>query len=418
MIATSTTVPDGTGNSLFGGSSIDGFVIDQNSINTTGNFSQNSATEETYQSGVGYTPTSCYGFNQPVTATTLPSGVGVTRSALNETGYFGGMMQCCSVNTTTNAIVNYGLAGTVSLQTDPASSRLAATFTSGGPYISTSLNSLSPLTNSALNALTLQFGSPPASGQNYGSSTFIDNNTFAAEESPNTPSVVNRLISGVPTVLTLPTLTNETSANSQYVPQLALVTSSVTANNARWCRAAPCASANSRNGASGPARSNRRTPPPPPATPTISRASIPGSPGRRPGPRRPPGSAAIAATRSALVYNNGAQYLAAGGVAANYNFATGLGTLTISNFDGNTFSGILNGTSGTPSYTASLSGANLIGFAAGTFYGPTASETGGNFGVYAQSGYSITAPRRLRRRERGEHEPAVCQLFFRACQEY
>ena len=65
------------------------------------------------------------------TATALPSGIGSVRSALNETGYFGGMMQCCSTNTTTDAIINYGLSGTVSLQTDPGSSRLAATFTGG-----------------------------------------------------------------------------------------------------------------------------------------------------------------------------------------------------------------------------------------------------------------------------------------------
>jgi hypothetical protein len=69
-----------------------------------------------------------------------------------------------------------------------------------------------------------------------------------------------------------------------------------------------------------------------------------------------------------------------------YNFGTNTGTMTISNFDGKTFSGAVarNGAA----YTSALSGSGLSGSASGTFFGnlPTAlggpaSETGGSFGV-------------------------------------
>jgi hypothetical protein len=81
-------VPDGNGNNLFGGSTLSGFTLDQNQYNN-GNFSLNRATalpvSQTYGSGGQPFPT--YAFNQPVTATTLPSGVGTVRSAMNERGF-------------------------------------------------------------------------------------------------------------------------------------------------------------------------------------------------------------------------------------------------------------------------------------------------------------------------------------------
>ena len=90
----SATVPDGNGNNLFGGNTLSGFVLDQNQYNN-GNFSLNSATalpvSQAYGSGGQPFPT--YAFNQPVTATTLPSGVGTVRSAMNETGFFGGILE-------------------------------------------------------------------------------------------------------------------------------------------------------------------------------------------------------------------------------------------------------------------------------------------------------------------------------------
>ncbi|HTQ33680.1 MAG TPA: hypothetical protein VMI30_05885, partial [Stellaceae bacterium] len=89
------------------------------------------------------------------------------------------------------------------------------------------------------------------------------------------------------------------------------------------------------------------------------------------------------------VANNGAAYLAAGGFSSAYNFGTNTGTMAINNFDGRNFGGSVSGSGS--SYFGNLSGTNLSGIAAGTFYGPNAAETGGSFAVRATSGSSYIA---------------------------
>ena len=93
------------------------------------------------------------------------------------------------------------------------------------------------------------------------------------------------------------------------------------------------------------------------------------------------------------VSNNNANYLAAGGFNASYNFGTRAANFTISNFDGNTF---------TAAGTAPLSGANyslngsaprtgMTGTINGSFYGPMAAETGGNFTLQSSLGLPYRA---------------------------
>jgi hypothetical protein len=89
------------------------------------------------------------------------------------------------------------------------------------------------------------------------------------------------------------------------------------------------------------------------------------------------------------VVNNGASYLAAGGFANTYNFGTQTGTVAISNFDGRNFSGPVSAAAfaGRPSsYAGNLSGSGLTGAVQGTFFGPGAPETGGNFAVRSPPG--------------------------------
>lgn len=87
------------------------------------------------------------------------------------------------------------------------------------------------------------------------------------------------------------------------------------------------------------------------------------------------------------VLNNGSSYLAAGNFNGTYNFATQAGNVTISNFDGKTFS---SGTNPAPlsggNYSGTLSGSGVTGQFAGSFYGPMAANTGGTFAVRAPSG--------------------------------
>ncbi len=123
------------------------------------------------------------------------------------------------------------LTGITSVQTDPVSSRVAATFTGTDPFTSA---------QSDVNSMVLQFGSLPASGSNCSRSTFIDNNLYGALESPNTPSQITVTTSpGQTTTMVLPLFNSATNSSSS--PQLAMVTSATVPNNS-WMPAGvtPC----------------------------------------------------------------------------------------------------------------------------------------------------------------------------------
>ncbi len=94
------------------------------------------------------------------------------------------------------------------------------------------------------------------------------------------------------------------------------------------------------------------------------------------------------------VLNNGSSYVAAGGFNGTYNFGPQTGTLTISNFDGKSF-----GTGTTPvklplngaNYTFNIAQTGVAGTINGSFYGPKAVETGGNFAVHMTLGPTYIA---------------------------
>ena len=87
------------------------------------------------------------------------------------------------------------------------------------------------------------------------------------------------------------------------------------------------------------------------------------------------------------VFNNGAQYVAAGGVAASYNFGTQVGSFSVINYDGRSFT-----TTGKPitqgaNYKFGITGVKgITGSINGSFYGPMAAETGGNFKFQTTAG--------------------------------
>jgi hypothetical protein len=86
------------------------------------------------------------------------------------------------------------------------------------------------------------------------------------------------------------------------------------------------------------------------------------------------------------VSNNGANYVAAGGFGGTYNFATQATTFGVSNFDGKSFAATGAATRTGANYTVNVSGSSLAGTMNGTFFGPAATETGGNFSVKSTSG--------------------------------
>ena len=82
------------------------------------------------------------------------------------------------------------------------------------------------------------------------------------------------------------------------------------------------------------------------------------------------------------VFNNGARYVAAGGLSATYNFGTQVGSFAVNNYDGRSFT--LSGTpivsQGGQSYQLGITTVpGISGGFSGSFYGPMAAETGGNF---------------------------------------
>jgi len=198
-----TTVPDGNGNNLFGGTTLEGFVLDQNQYNS-GNFLPSVATAAQFGQA-----TVNYAFNQPVTATALPANVGTNRPALNESGYFGGIMTH-TTNPTTGS--PYVLAGVVSpLQSSPLSNnRLAATFTGSDPFTAS---------QSGISSMVLNFGSLLGGTPTRG--VYIDNNIYAATDSGETQSSINGNL--------LPLPQNSTTAAPS--PSIALVSSGTVPSN-------------------------------------------------------------------------------------------------------------------------------------------------------------------------------------------
>ena len=74
------TVPDGNGNNLFGSNTLEGFVLDQNQYSFTGNYVPALASAAQFGQ-----PTVNYGFNQPLTATSLPADVpGIDEAGFQE----------------------------------------------------------------------------------------------------------------------------------------------------------------------------------------------------------------------------------------------------------------------------------------------------------------------------------------------
>jgi hypothetical protein len=371
------SVVDKNGNSLYGSNAITGFTLDQTKYANVSATSLVAAAPVAVQpqasetEGVALAPfPETYGFAQPAVATGLPAGVGASRTtripALNPlTGYFGGMM------TTTATATPYAITGTAIFGTDSVANTVNATFTSD------------PLTSSATGGVTsivMKFG-----GQN---SVFIDDNIFGAFEDNNTPQQINgkQLTVG-----------GDTGAASQlYLVSSATgaLPTSLLPSGVSFCQ---CQFTQWGYWGGDLLTGN-------PTNDLVSRVDhghinfwVAGVPTTA-------GDLTTLASQSAVgtytgaaigsVFNGSANYVAAGGFAGTYNFGPQTGTLTISNFDGKSFS-----TGATPAklpltganYTVTVAQTGLAGTISGSFFGPKAAETGGNFAVHTTLGPTYIA---------------------------
>ena len=348
--SSSATVPDGLNNNFFGSNAISGFVVDQNGYNGNLNFQQQLATQTPY----GGTQTN-YAFNQPVTASTLPSGVGASRTSQALFGFFGGIMY--PRNGSVGALPPYAIGiGTAGVATDAVNNSVFAAFAG--------------VDNFGTNTLVqLGFGSVGTSST--GTSTFIDDKNFAAVESADQISSVTPNVSAQQsaspsqsrlamvtsgTVPTNPLLPNGLCQQCQFL-QWGYWTGVVDTLNAAGTAVVRQDLAHINTWIAG-----------------IPAVNIPTT-----------GVGTFTGNALGSVFNNGASYLASGGFTNNYNFGTQAGTVAISNFDGRNFSGAVQAT-GNGYYLGNLSGSGLTGQAFGQFYGPGAPETGGMFGVHSPAG--------------------------------
>jgi hypothetical protein len=258
----------------------------------------------------------------------------------------------------------YALQGATGVVTDATSNRVQASFAGFDPFTQT---------QSGINSVQIEFGG--IAGPNRGRGTFVDDNTFAATESATTPSQVN----GTP----LP-LAGQTQNNA---PTLGLVSSIPNTALANGLGVAPCDcqylqwgfwtgqlnQVNSTNTAVN--RADR-------AFINTWLAGVPTSSADIASLAGQAVTGNYSGSAFGSVFNNGSSYLAAGNFNGQYNFATQTGTVAITNFDGRNFS---SPTGPAPLsgnvYTGSLSGTNLTGQFAGSFYGPQAANTGGTFAV-------------------------------------
>jgi hypothetical protein len=358
-----TTVPGATGNSLFGGTAIDGFVLDQNQSDANGNFIP--ATASAFQTGVaGTTP---YGFNQPVVAASVPSGVGTNRTALNESGYFGGLMA-------TGSGMKYVLAGDVaSLVATPSTSQLGATFVGTDPFTSSS---------TGISSVTLPFGA--ATGRNFARSAFIDANIFGATESATQPVQITST-SGA--TFTYPT---ESGGATTY-PALAMVSSGTVpgaANSLLPAGASFCACQFLQWGFwEGNITSINQGGP----SNTTQSAYINTWLAGQPTVTLPTsGVGTYNGAAIGTIFNNGATYLAAGGFNQTYNFGANSGAVNITNFDGANYAAAVSGSGNI--YSGAFTGTpNRTGAVVGSFYGPGAVETGGSFAIQSTAGAKYLA---------------------------
>jgi hypothetical protein len=350
------TVPDGNGNNIFGtgmGSlPISGFVLDQNQYNSNLNFVPN---QVAFQNPLGGTA-STYAFNQPATPT-VSTGFG-SRTTQTTTGYFGGIMYPVIGGSPGSA---YAVTGTTSVQTNATNNRVGATFTGSDPF--------------GTNTLTVQFGG--FTGTSRSRSAFVDDARYAALESPDTASQVNGA--------TLPLLNPNAPSSTQIYPRVAMVTSGTVPTNTLLPNGL-CSSCqflqwgywtgelDTPNSAGSVVRQDVAH-----INPWIAgviSSSLPAT-----------GVGTFAGNAFGSVVNNGASYLASGGFTNIYNFGNHTGAFTISNFDGKTVSGTVNGLG--VGYSGSLSGSGLTGSAKGSFFGNLpgnpATETGGNFALQGPS---------------------------------
>jgi hypothetical protein len=333
------SVADGNGNSLYGSGAISGFTLDQ---------TQTSLASEVPLSGT----TTNYGFNQPATSTSLPAGVGANRTSQLLTGYFGGVMNTTAQVQPPVQPPAYAITGVTALASDPVGNHVAAALVS---------DPLTPAATGGVSNIQMLFG-----GAN---SAFVDDNIYGAAElqaAPVAPASVN----GNPAE----------SAQTYFLSSgAAPPPNSLLPAGASYCQCQYLQwgywGGDITSSAGGVSR--------------IDRGGINFWVAGQPTVTMPTqGTGSYSGHLIGSVFNNGQQYVAAGGLNASYNFGTQVGSFSVINYDGH-INFKATGTPITSGATYKFGVNNVPGIAGsfnGSFYGPSAANTGGNFNFHTTAG--------------------------------
>ena len=302
-----------------------------------------------------------YGYRQTGTRVTSPPVLGARESTLLNgyaTAFADSNRADGRVDPSTPLLAGQnGVTGgpnNVQISTDAATGRLAATF-----RVTSEGGSNGPT------GVAFEFGANPARG------TYVDRTRFAAVESSTAAQITDsgRTISADSTSLYM--------VSSGLASGLPNGVQACQCEFAQWGWWGGVVTAQSREGIS---QTNHLHMGNWVAGPMVSSADMPTT-----------GSASYAGHAVGTVVNNTARYTAAGNFAAQFNFASRQGNMTISNFDGLSMSGAISSQNGRD-YGATLDIAGkpgLAGRAQGSFFsggGDPVRETGGQFTIAPTAG--------------------------------
>jgi trimeric autotransporter adhesin len=354
------TPTDGNGNAFYGSKGISGFVLAPGA-GAPYAIETDTATQATLAH---------YQFAQPATPTSVPGAASGGQTTGTLTGWFGGIMTK-EAKGGHGRPISYVLDGSTFISTNARYLQIAVTLAGGDPFTSKTSGIR------GTNGMVLQFGSlvPGLTGARQ---AFIDNDLFAALESPNKASRVD----GVAVPFASRPFP-DTNPNIYFVTATAAPPTSLLPNGSlcacqylQWGYwggeiDTPAGSGNAARVDVGHINSWVA------GSPTLDIAALQemGATGNYSG------------HLFGTVFTHGAKYLATGGLSATYDFGTTFGSFTVSNYDGHiTFTDIGKIPLSGANYAFPVDQNNILGFIRGSFYGPGGIETGGNFAFHTATG--------------------------------
>jgi trimeric autotransporter adhesin len=365
------TAADGNGNSFYGAKSISGFVLSNGNCCAPGEIAS-----QAYETNTANQAVTNFQFAQPATvATSVPASVsGAAQTTRTLNGYFGGIMTKEPNPGSAASAIPYVLAGSATISTDAGNQQVAANLNGSDPF--------SAASKSGVQTVNLGYGSPNTGATN-ARIAFINDKLFATLENAENPSTVN----GV----TVPVTDSNTGSNIYLVTQSAAPPPTVLLSNG-LCNACKYLQWGYWGGELDTPASGSN-----PARIDVGHINfwVAGTPATSVADISSLTSSNFAGIYNGsmigTVVNGGAQYLASGGLQATYHFGTGTGSFSVVNYDGKSFTEPLNGILAGSNYSFGIKHVpGVSGIVSGSFYGPMAAETGGNFAFTTGPTYSTS----------------------------